>query len=71
MSIELLPEQPGHIVRFGSQLSPKIRENVVELPRENVDLITWKPEDMKGINPEVAVHRLNIKPGTKLVKQKR
>jgi hypothetical protein len=29
----------------------------------------WKPSDMKGIPREVAEHKLNIKPGSKPVKQ--
>lgn len=46
MTIELLLEQPGHMV-------------------------AWKPEDMKRIGPEVAVHKLNINPNAKPIKQKR
>lgn len=38
--------------------------------RINVDLFAWKPEDMVGIDPEMAVHKLNIKPNAKPVKQK-
>jgi hypothetical protein len=30
----------------------------------------WKPSDMKGIPREVAEQKLNIKPGSKLVKQR-
>lgn len=36
----------------------------------NVDLFAWKPGDMVGIDPEMAVHKVNIKPNAKLVKQK-
>jgi hypothetical protein len=36
----------------------------------NLDVFTWKPSDMKGIPREVAEHKLNIKPGSKLVKQR-
>jgi hypothetical protein len=35
----------------------------------NLDMFTWKPSDMKGIPREVAEHKLNIKPGSKPVKQ--
>lgn len=71
MTIELLPEKLGHIVRLGDQLSTHIREDIVEILRENVDMFAWKPEDVKGINHEVAVHRLILKPDAKPVKQKR
>jgi hypothetical protein len=33
----------------------------------NLDVFAWKPFDMKGIPREVAEHKLNIKPGSKLV----
>jgi hypothetical protein len=33
-------------------------------------MFAWKPSDMKGIPREVAEHKLNIKPGSKLVKQR-
>jgi hypothetical protein len=33
-------------------------------------MFTWKPSDMKGIPREVAERKLNIKPGSKLVKQR-
>jgi hypothetical protein len=36
----------------------------------NLDVFAWKPSDMKGIPREVAEHTLNIKPGSKLVKQR-
>jgi hypothetical protein len=35
----------------------------------NIDVFAWKPSDMKGIPREVVEHNLNIKPGSKLVKQ--
>lgn len=71
MSIELLPERPGHSVRLGQQLPGEIQEALTGILRKNVDLFAWKPEDMKGINPKIAVHRLNIKPDAKPVLQKR
>jgi hypothetical protein len=33
-------------------------------------MFAWKPSDMKGIPREVAEHKLNIKPGSKPVKQR-
>jgi hypothetical protein len=36
----------------------------------NLDVFMWKPSDMKGIPREVAEHKLNIKPGSKPVKQR-
>jgi hypothetical protein len=36
--------------------------------KRTLDVFAWKPSDMKGIPREVAEHKLNIKPGSKLVK---
>lgn len=63
MSIELNPERPGHTFRLGWQLSEENQESLIQVMKGNSDLFAWKPEDVKGIDPEIAVHRLNIKPG--------
>jgi hypothetical protein len=36
----------------------------------NLDVFSWKPSDMKGVPRVVAKHKLNIKPGSKPVKQR-
>jgi hypothetical protein len=36
----------------------------------NLDVIAWKPSNMKGVSREVAEHKLNIKPRSKSVKQR-
>jgi hypothetical protein len=43
---------------------------LVDFLKANLDVFAWKPSDMKGIPREVAEHKLNIKPGSKLVKQR-
>jgi hypothetical protein len=42
---------------------------LVDFLKANLNACTWKPSDMNGIPKEVAEHKLNIKPGSKLVKQ--
>ena len=36
----------------------------------NLDVFAWKPSDMPGIPREVTEHSLNIKPGSRPVKQR-
>jgi hypothetical protein len=43
---------------------------LVDFLKANLDVFAWKPSDMKGIPREVAEHKLNIKPGSKPVKQR-
>jgi hypothetical protein len=43
---------------------------LVDFLKANLDMFAWKPSNMKGIQREVAEHKLNIKPGSKPVKQR-
>jgi len=67
-------------VKLGSQDHPKPisiseslslieREELIALVREYIDVFAWNYEDMPGLDPQVAMHRLNIKPDVKSVKQ--
>jgi hypothetical protein len=38
--------------------------------KANLDVFAWKPSDMMGIPREVVEHKLNIKSGSKPVKQR-
>ncbi|KAL5554501.1 hypothetical protein UlMin_041902 [Ulmus minor] len=46
-------------------------EDLIIFLREHHDVLAWSHEDMPGIDPSVIVHRLNIDPNFKPVKQKR
>jgi len=45
------------------------KEDLILLIREYIDVFAWNYEDMPGLDPQVAMHRLNIKPDVKPVKQ--
>ncbi|KAL0313264.1 UNVERIFIED_CONTAM: hypothetical protein Sradi_5725700 [Sesamum radiatum] len=70
-TVELIAHQPGKTTRIGSKMSRLVEIMMVEFLRENVDMFAWSPSDFRGINPEVIVHRLNVDPMTRLVKQKK
>jgi len=42
---------------------------LLALIREYIDVFAWNYEDMPGLGPQIAMHRLNIKPDIKPVKQ--
>ncbi|KAL5570533.1 hypothetical protein UlMin_027108 [Ulmus minor] len=46
-------------------------EDLIIFLREHRDVFAWSHEDMPGIDPNVIVHRLNIDPNFKPIKQKR
>ena len=67
-------------VNLGSQDHPKPifiseslslieKEELIMLVKEYIDVFAWSYEDMPGLDPQVAMHRLNIKPDVKPVKQ--
>jgi len=67
-------------VDVGDQKHPKfisISENLLSIEKQDlisliweyIDVFAWSYEDMSGLVPQVAMHRLNIKPDPKLVKQ--
>jgi len=54
---------------ISESLSLTEREELKLLVREYIDVFAWNYEDMPGLDPQVAMHRLNIKPDAKPVKQ--
>ena len=54
---------------ISESLSPQEKEEYMSLIREYIDVFAWSYEDMPGLDPEIAMHRLNIKPDAKPVKQ--
>jgi hypothetical protein len=43
---------------------------LIDFLRANVNIFTWSPSDMPGIPREVAEHALEIRAGSKPVKQR-
>ena len=67
-------------VNLGSQDQPKPisiseglsltkREELMALVWEYIDVFAWNYEDMPGLDSQITMHRLNIKPDVKPVKQ--
>ncbi|KAL0455883.1 UNVERIFIED_CONTAM: hypothetical protein Slati_0927500 [Sesamum latifolium] len=69
-SIELIAGQPDKVTRIGSSMSKSMETMMIEFLRKSVDLFAWSPSDFKGIDPEVIVHRLNVDPMMRPIKQK-
>ncbi|KAL5577383.1 hypothetical protein UlMin_019082 [Ulmus minor] len=59
-------ETPG-----GSSLTGQLRTDLINFLRDHRDVFAWSHEDMPGIDPKVIIHRLNIDPSFRPVKQKR
>jgi hypothetical protein len=57
-------------LRIGTTLDTTYESALVDFLRVNHDAFAWKPSDMPGIPREVTEHKLNIKPGSKPMKQR-
>ena len=58
-------------VKIGTSLSPEVRKAIIACLRRNRDVFAWSHSDMKGIDPDVMCHRLNIDPRIPARRQKR
>jgi len=57
------------LISISESLSPTEKKDLISLIKEYIDVFAWSYEDMPGLDPHVAMHRLNIKPDAKPVKQ--
>ena len=67
----LLDDDPEHLAYIGSKLAEDFRSPLTHFLRQNKDVFAWKQADMRGIDPTIITHRLNVSPYFKPVKQKR
>ncbi|XP_052300414.1 uncharacterized protein LOC127903754 [Citrus sinensis] len=70
-TVSMGPENPGKTIRIGSRLEGEQKQELVKCLQAHADVFAWTHEDMPGIDPEVACHRLAIKKGARAVRQKR
>jgi len=61
-------DHPKHI-SISESLSFTEREELIALIREYIDVFAWNYKDMPDLDPQIAIHRLNIKPDAMPVKQ--
>lgn len=64
-------DRPDRTLKIGSVLNSEIKDALIKLLREFEDVFAYTVEEMLGIDHEVAVHRLNIEPGQKPIRQKK
>jgi hypothetical protein len=69
--ITLIAGDDKKTMKIETTLPKEIRDELIELLRENADVFAWSHEDMPGINREVMAHKLNVDPSIYSMKQKR
>ncbi|XP_073037999.1 uncharacterized protein [Primulina eburnea] len=58
-------------VRVARDICATTRVNLLQCLKTNVDVFAWSQQELSGISPRVAEHKLNILPGSRPVKQKK
>uniref|UniRef100_A0A2N9ERH4 Uncharacterized protein n=1 Tax=Fagus sylvatica TaxID=28930 RepID=A0A2N9ERH4_FAGSY len=69
--VKLEDEHPERTTRIGADLSPRMKESLIQFLKNNKDVFAWSHEDMPGIDPSIISHKLNVNPSLRPVKQKR
>ena len=70
-TIALVEDRTTKTTRIRTTLSPEMRTRLIEFLKENIDVFAWSHEDMLGISPKIAQHKLNVDLERKLVQQRR
>ncbi|GAU39398.1 hypothetical protein TSUD_397040 [Trifolium subterraneum] len=68
--INLGSEEKRKEIKIGASLEASVKERVIVLLREYVDIFAWSYQDMPGLDPEIVEHHLPLKPECPPVKQK-
>lgn len=68
MKVELEPKQK---IIIGQDLGVIAVAELISHFSCNINVFAWKVEDMPGINPKVAVHKLNINSKAIPIKQRK
>ena len=71
VDISLDENNPERCTRVGADLEGKIKEDLVQFLKKNIDVFAWRHEDIPSIDPSVITHHLNICPSSKSVQQKK
>ncbi|XP_074560659.1 uncharacterized protein LOC141816830 [Curcuma longa] len=69
--LQICPDRPEAVVQVAAELPAELKQELAECLRRNQDVFAWDPTDLTGVSPAVAMHRLNVLPGARPIKQKR
>ena len=60
----------GKKLKLGKVCTPEERQTFMNLCNEFQDIIAWSYSDLKGFDPNIAQHTIELEPGAKPVRQK-
>ncbi|KAK4394081.1 Retrovirus-related Pol polyprotein from transposon [Sesamum angolense] len=59
------------MTKIGTLLDPQLEKTLIAFLQENINVFAWDTADMSGIDSKIMVHRLNVNPKIRPVKQKK
>ena len=69
-TINLGTEEDKKEVKVGANLEPSVKDHLIRLLHDYVEIFTWSYEDMLGLDTNIVVHRLPTREDCLPVKQK-
>ena len=66
-----MPSEDERFVSEGSQLEDAKKEEIIGCLRSYVDIFSWSPNDIPGIDPCIIAHHLNVRLRACPIKQKK
>ncbi|XP_042387656.1 uncharacterized protein LOC121979736 [Zingiber officinale] len=69
--VQLYAKRPKSLTRIASDLPPPLKEELVQCLIRNWDVFAWSTEELPGVKPEVAEHKLHLLPDSRPVKKKK
>ena len=69
--VMLFDDKPDRKVYVGAELDPEVKAKIISFLKDNSDCFAWSHADMVGIDPKIAMHKLNVDPKYRPVKQKK
>ena len=69
--VQLVAGCPEKKTRIGTEMSREVERELIACLKNNCDVFAWSTDDLKGIDPRIAVHRLNMDPSITHIRQKR
>ncbi|GJW50049.1 hypothetical protein Tco_0091400 [Tanacetum coccineum] len=71
IKVAIHPEYLEQTIVIGSTLTEEGRKALYDLLRRSLDVFSWKPADMTGVPRHISEHRINVREGCPLVRQKK
>ena len=60
VDLQVSNKEPSKVLKIRKNLPNGIREAILELLRQHLDVFAWAHSDMEGINPSIMSHRLML-----------